>query len=46
MHEANMTSDTFNVKLIQVVYGRKYNFIFLVDIYCFIIRIASKVFMG
>jgi len=34
MHEANMTSDTFNVKLIQVVYGRKYNFILLVDIYC------------
>ena len=32
MHEANMTSDTFNVKLIQVVYGRKYNFVLLVDI--------------
>ena len=32
MHEANMTSDTFNVKLIQVVYGKKYNFVLLVDI--------------
>ena len=32
MHEANMTTDTFNVKLIQVVYGRKYNFVLLVDV--------------
>ena len=32
MHEANMTSDTFNVKLIQVVYGRKYEFVLLVDV--------------
>jgi len=32
MHKANMTSDTFNVKLIQVVYGRKYDFVLLVDV--------------
>ena len=32
MHKANMTSDTFNVKLIQVVYGRKYDFTLLVDV--------------
>jgi hypothetical protein len=32
MLEANMTSDTFNVKLIQVVYGKKYDFVLLVDV--------------
>ena len=32
MYDANMTSDTFNVKLIQVVYGRKYDFVLLVDV--------------
>ena len=50
MHEANMTTDTFNVKLIQVVYGRKYNFVLLVDVPKTtpngIIRIESKIFMG
>jgi len=32
MHEANMTSDSFKVKLIQVVYGKKYDFVLLVDV--------------
>ena len=35
MYEANITNETissFNVKLIQVIYGRKYDFVLLVDI--------------
>jgi Mg-chelatase subunit ChlD len=35
MYDANITSDTlssFNVKLIQVIYGKKYDFILLVDV--------------
>ena len=35
MYEANITSDTvssFNVKLIQVIYGKKYDFTLLVDV--------------
>jgi hypothetical protein len=32
MYDANITSDTFNVKLIQVVYGKKYDFTLLVDV--------------
>ena len=35
MYDANITSDTlssFKVKLIQVVYGKKYDFTLLVDI--------------
>ena len=35
MHNASITNDTissFNVKLIQVIYGKKYDFVLLVDI--------------
>ena len=32
MYDAEMTLDTFNVKLIQVVYGKRYDFTLLVDV--------------
>ena len=32
MYDANITSDAFNVKLIQVIYGKKYDFTLLVDV--------------